>query len=103
MRWQPTVMPPSAAALLNKARAGDTRQGRAFSRTQEFVAGLYWFSTLPIETRLELVRQFRTHPVAQDRRMADLTSGGRSIQTNVHSDQNTKLKARNTDERTHTL
>jgi hypothetical protein len=67
MRWQLTVMPPSAAALLNKARAGRQGHGRGFSRTQEFVAGLYWFATLPRETRLEIVHAFRASPATQDR------------------------------------
>jgi hypothetical protein len=60
MRWQLTGMPPSAAALLNKARAGHRGEVREFSRVQEFVAGLYWFSTLPLDTRLELVHAYRS-------------------------------------------
>jgi hypothetical protein len=60
MRWQLTAMPPSAAAWLNKARAGHKGQGRGFSRVQEFVAGLYWFAALPLETRLEFVRTYRS-------------------------------------------
>jgi hypothetical protein len=67
MRWQATAMPPSAAALLNKARAGHKGRGREFSRTQEFVAGLYWFTTLPLEARLDLIHAFRALPVPQDR------------------------------------
>jgi hypothetical protein len=65
MHWQAIAMPPSAAALLTKARAGRKGQGGAFSRTQEFVAGLYWFTTLPLETRLELVHAFTARPVTQ--------------------------------------
>jgi hypothetical protein len=59
-------MPPPAAALLNRARAGHQGEGRAFSRTQEFVAGLYWFTTLPLETRLGLVHDFRAGLATQD-------------------------------------
>jgi hypothetical protein len=59
MHWELTAMTPSAAAWLDKARAGNQGQGRAFSRTQEFVAGLSWFTTLPLETRLDLVHAFR--------------------------------------------
>jgi hypothetical protein len=79
MRWQPTAMPPSAAALLNKARAGHKGQRRAFSRTQEFVAGLYWFTTLPLETRLELVHEFRAGLATQDQLKADTTGGARFL------------------------
>ena len=79
MRWQPIAMAPSAAALLDKARAGPKGQGRAFSRTQEFVAGLYWFTTLPLETRLALVHEFRARPVRQDRQKADTTGEGRFL------------------------
>ena len=79
MCWQPTAMPPSAAALLNKARAGHKGEGRAFSRTQEFVAGLYWFTTLPLETRLALVHEFRARLVRQDRLKADTTGKGRFL------------------------
>ena len=60
MRWQLTAMPPSAAAWLNKARSGHRGEGRQFSRMQEFVAGLYWFSILPLETRLEFVHAYRS-------------------------------------------
>jgi hypothetical protein len=59
MHWELTAMTPSAAAWLDKARARHRGQGRAFSRTQEFVAGLYWFTTLPLETRLGLVHEYR--------------------------------------------
>ena len=74
MRWQPIAMPPSAAALLNKARAGHRGQVRRFSRMQEFVAGLFWFSTLPLETRLEFVHAYRS-VWRQDRPKADTTGG----------------------------
>jgi hypothetical protein len=79
MRWELTAMPPSAVALLNKARAGDTGQGGAFSRTQEFVAGLHWFATLPLETRLELVHRFRARPVTQDQLRADSAGEARFL------------------------
>jgi hypothetical protein len=75
--WQPIAMPPSAAALLNKARAGPKEQGRAFSRTQDFVAGLYWFTTLPLETRLALVHEFRARSVRPDRLKAEPTGKDR--------------------------
>jgi hypothetical protein len=77
MRWQPITVPPFAAALLDKARAGHEGQGRSFSRTQEFVAGLYWFTALPLETRLELVHEFITSPVTQDLLTADGTGEAR--------------------------
>jgi hypothetical protein len=79
MCWQPIAMPPSAAALLSKALGGPKEQGRAFSRTQEFVAGLYWFTTLPLETRLALVHEFRARLVRQDRLKADTTGKGRFL------------------------
>jgi hypothetical protein len=66
MRWQPTAMPPSAVAFLNKARARHKESRREFSQTQEFVAGLYWFATLPLEARLEFVDAFRACPMTQD-------------------------------------
>ena len=61
MRWQPTVIPPSAAALLLTARARRGRQGSKFSLRQQFVAALHWFTTFPLETRLEIVREFGAH------------------------------------------
>ena len=79
MCWQPTAMPPSAAALLNKARAGHKGEGRAFSRTQEFVAGLYWFTTLPLETRLGLVHEFMAGLATEDRLKADTTGEARFL------------------------
>jgi hypothetical protein len=77
--WQPTVVPPSAAALLNKARAGHRGEGRGFSLTQEFVAALHWFATLPLETRLELVREYRACLETQDRLKADTTDQARFL------------------------
>jgi hypothetical protein len=71
MHWQPTVMPPSAAASLTRARAAHQARSRQFSKLQEFVAGLYWFTTLPHEIRLELVHEFRSRPVTQDRHKTD--------------------------------
>jgi hypothetical protein len=65
MRWQVTVMPPSATALLRAGRAGG--QSGKFSLTQEFVAALYWFTTFPLETRLEIVREFGIVRTAQER------------------------------------
>jgi hypothetical protein len=73
MRWQPTAMPPSAIALLHKARAGHKERGREFSQTQEFVAGLYWFITLPLEARLELLDAFTARPEPQEHHEADTT------------------------------
>jgi hypothetical protein len=58
MRWQPTAMPPSAAALLNKARAGRGVRGAEFSRAQEFVAALSYYATLPVELQLKIVQEF---------------------------------------------
>jgi hypothetical protein len=78
MRWELIAIPPSAVALLNKARAGHKGQGHAFSRTQEFVAGLHWFTTLPLEKRLEFVHALRARPVTQDRLKADTTGEARS-------------------------
>jgi hypothetical protein len=49
MRWQPIAIPPSATGLLNMARGGRERLSGKFSRTQEFVAALYWFATFPLE------------------------------------------------------
>jgi hypothetical protein len=66
MRWQLTAMPPSAAASLNKARAEWGGHGHGFSRTQEFVAALYWFATLPLETRRKIAREFEIHLATQD-------------------------------------
>jgi hypothetical protein len=77
--WEPAAMPPSTAALLNRTRTGHEGQKRAFSRTQEFVAGLHWFTTLPIERRVELVDEFTTHPVAQDRLKADTPGDARFL------------------------
>jgi hypothetical protein len=71
MRWQPVAMPPSAAALLNKARAGRGGQSIKFSRTQEFVAALCWFATFPLETRLKIAHEFGIHLATQDQTKTD--------------------------------
>ena len=85
MRWQPTVVPLSAAALLRMARAGHKGRGREFSQTQEFVAGLYWFTTLPLETRLEIVNDFRACLETQGRTGA--TSSGPSASSRGGPDE----------------
>jgi hypothetical protein len=79
MRWEPIAMPPSAAALFNKARAGHTGRGSAFSRTQEIVAGLYWFATLPLEIRLGVVHEFMSRPMRHDWLKADTTGEARFV------------------------
>jgi hypothetical protein len=66
MRWQPTAMPRSAADLLHNARGRRRGPGGEFSRTQEFVAALYWFTTFPLEMRLEMVREFGNHHAMKD-------------------------------------
>jgi hypothetical protein len=43
--------------MLDRARSGDGAS-KGFSRAQQFVAALYWFATLPLEARLEMVRRF---------------------------------------------
>ena len=71
MRCQATAIPASAAALLNRARTGRGGRSREFSRTQEFVAALYWFATFPIETRLEITREFGIRLATQDQMKID--------------------------------
>jgi hypothetical protein len=59
MLWQPVFVPPSADALLNKARAENTGRRSGFSKTQEFVAALHWFISLPTESQVAIVVDFR--------------------------------------------
>jgi hypothetical protein len=66
MHWLPVAMPPSAAGLLNRARAERGVQGGAFSRTQEFVAALHWFAAFPLAIRVAIAHQFKPHRAEQD-------------------------------------
>jgi hypothetical protein len=66
MRWQPLAVPPSAVAFLDQARVTRKGQRREFSRTQEFVAALYWFTTLPLVTQLKIVRALESQLAKQD-------------------------------------
>jgi hypothetical protein len=61
MRWLPTSVPPSAAALLTTARAGLGGPKCGYSRAQEFVAALHAYAALPVEARLALARAYGAH------------------------------------------
>jgi hypothetical protein len=59
--WLPVAIPPSAAALLAKARSARGGPEGEFSRAQEFVAALQFFAAFPIEARLAIAREYATH------------------------------------------
>jgi hypothetical protein len=53
---------PSVNILLSKAGV------KAFSKTQVLVAMLHWFATFPVGTRLEILRDYTQHLVAENTR-----------------------------------
>jgi hypothetical protein len=66
-------MPPFAAACFTKTRAERGAHGGGYTRTQEFVALLHWFTTFPLEVQLEIVRRFEVHLASQDQTKTDRT------------------------------
>jgi hypothetical protein len=65
MRWLPTTLPPSAAALLARCMAGRGRTGAEYSRAQVTVAALHAFASLPDMVRLQVGREYAAHLGAQ--------------------------------------